>query len=368
MPQIHILTGQRPRIRGFNDFFPLFKWATLFKKNGIAFRYFYNHLDSKILEGDLLIVDFRYLQWVESGKIKIDGIQPNKGDDFFIYFLENARRAGMKIVLFDTNDGGGSNLFHITPYVDIHLKKQLYRDLTRYTQVQEYNFMPWLPAGKGLLETKKRSFTPLNESELHKLRVGWNIGLCDYRHMPLEKWLPVSKSFLLPGVYHKLQFREPQTGRDILIAYRGASNILSGYDYQRNLLIDIIQKLPFEGIRTGGKVPFSEYQRELNNARFGISPFGWGEICYRDFEIILNGALLIKPSLDHLKTFPEILVPYETYLPCKWDFSDIQDLLQNYTQETEAYNIIAREAQRRFLKAQTDGLHFVNHFKEAILN
>ena len=31
-----------------------------------------------------------------------------------------------------------------------------------------------------------------------------------------------------------------------------------------------------------------------------ISPFGWGEICFRDFESIILGKLLIKPNCDHI--------------------------------------------------------------------
>ena len=31
-----------------------------------------------------------------------------------------------------------------------------------------------------------------------------------------------------------------------------------------------------------------------------LSPFGWGEICYRDFEAALNGMLLIKPDMNTL--------------------------------------------------------------------
>ena len=31
-----------------------------------------------------------------------------------------------------------------------------------------------------------------------------------------------------------------------------------------------------------------------------MSPFGFGEICYRDFEAMLNGACLIKPDVSHL--------------------------------------------------------------------
>ena len=55
------------------------------------------------------------------------------------------------------------------------------------------------------------------------------------------------------------------------------------------------------------------------------SPFGLGEICYRDFEILFSGCLMIKPDMKHIKTWPNIYIPMETYIPCRWDFSDLEE-------------------------------------------
>ena len=41
----------------------------------------------------------------------------------------------------------------------------------------------------------------------------------------------------------------------------------------------------------------------MSSAKFGLSPFGWGEIGARDFEIFINGSLLIKPDMSHLETY-----------------------------------------------------------------
>ena len=53
-----------------------------------------------------------------------------------------------------------------------------------------------------------------------------------------------------------------------------------------------------------------------------LSPFGYGEICFRDFEAVLSGALLLKPDCGHLETWPDIYGE-GTYVPLDWMASDL---------------------------------------------
>lgn len=53
-------------------------------------------------------------------------------------------------------------------------------------------------------------------------------------------------------------------------------------------------------------VPAKQYYREIRDSKICVSPFGYGEICYRDFEAAALGCLLIKPAMDHLRTEPDI--------------------------------------------------------------
>jgi hypothetical protein len=56
-----------------------------------------------------------------------------------------------------------------------------------------------------------------------------------------------------------------------------------------------------------------------------LSPFGWGEVCFRDFEAILHGAALAKPSMDHVETWPDVYRPGETFVALRWDAKDLTD-------------------------------------------
>lgn len=37
------------------------------------------------------------------------------------------------------------------------------------------------------------------------------------------------------------------------------------------------------------------------------------------------GSVLIRPDVSHIDTLPNIYVPNETYIPCKHDFSDVNE-------------------------------------------
>jgi spore germination protein YaaH len=81
-----------------------------------------------------------------------------------------------------------------------------------------------------------------------------------------------------------------------------------------------------------------EYYQEMRNSRICVSPFGFGEICWRDFETVLCGALLIKPDMSHVETAPNIFVANKTYVPVKWDFSDLESVVAR---------VLHNEAERR---------------------
>jgi len=79
---------------------------------------------------------------------------------------------------------------------------------------------------------------------------------------------------------------------------------------------------------------------ELQRSKACFSPFGYGELCWRDIEAIAAGAVLIKPDMSHLRTEPDLYRDGETYIACRWDFSDLADKLSE---------ILADEERRRCL-------------------
>ncbi len=75
-----------------------------------------------------------------------------------------------------------------------------------------------------------------------------------------------------------------------------------------------------------------------------FSPFGYGEVCWRDYEAVACGAVLLKPDMGHIETDPDIFVPWETYVPVSWDLSDLQETLHRVLSDNALRATIARTA------------------------
>lgn len=76
------------------------------------------------------------------------------------------------------------------------------------------------------------------------------------------------------------------------------------------------------------KRPFPEFAEVMRRSKCTLSPYGMGEVCFRDFEIIQFGSVMIKPDMSNVITHPNIYIPYETYIPCALDWSDLAEKIQ----------------------------------------
>ena len=97
------------------------------------------------------------------------------------------------------------------------------------------------------------------------------------------------------------------------------------------------------------KIDFESYLQEIATSKIVISPYGWGEICSRDFEAFIEGALLLKPDMSHMTTYPNWYVANETYVPTKWDFSDFKEKILEMISSDKRRIQITENAQATFL-------------------
>ena len=56
-----------------------------------------------------------------------------------------------------------------------------------------------------------------------------------------------------------------------------------------------------------------------------LSPFGMGEICFRDFECMQFGTIIVKPDVSRLDTIPNIYEDDETYIAVNYDWSNLNE-------------------------------------------
>jgi hypothetical protein len=84
-----------------------------------------------------------------------------------------------------------------------------------------------------------------------------------------------------------------------------------------------------------------------------LSPFGMGEVCFRDFEIIQFGSIMIKPNMEKVITYPNIYIPYETYVPCNADWSNLNEQIQYVLDNYNECKDIAENARQIMKKSFT---------------
>lgn len=361
MININIITPSLPFMRGFSDFYPLLKWEKKFKQRNIIFKFTNNLLDH-FANSDIIIIDYRLL--------KLMGDRKEYDRKFIIDKLISIRKIS-KVVLFDTGDGTGSRCFWLTPYVDVHLKKQVFIDKERYTNSTLLNnYMNWVP--NSILEdvySKDTSYISCRKNDLEKIKVGWNIGLSDFRNLPLNKYLPFNKSILPNYIFKKSVFSQPNEEREYLVSYRGGVHSKKHYGYQRDKIYQILNLLSKDNkrIRTGGKISYNKFIKEMIQSRCVVSPFGWGEICYRDFEAIISGAILIKPDMSHIETYPNIYTNNKTYISVNWNLDDLIEKLQGIDKNYKSLKKIVYNSQEIFKNHQDSFELFYKHFNNIII-
>ena len=88
-------------------------------------------------------------------------------------------------------------------------------------------------------------------------------------------------------------------------------------------------------------LPNEAYKQIIQKSKIVISPWGMGEWNYRDFHAMYQKCVLIKPDSSHVKCYPvDIFKSNERYIPCKLDFSDLQEKVLNVLENYHFYDSI----------------------------
>lgn len=111
---------------------------------------------------------------------------------------------------------------------------------------------------------------------------------------------------------------------------------------------DLIQKLEtiknYKIISYVGRLPKDDYVDLLKHSKIVISPWGAGEWCWRDYEAIYSGAVLIKPDTDFVHAAPNLYQTNTFYVACKADFSDLQDKIAHVVNNYEKFTDMRKRA------------------------
>lgn len=195
----------------------------------------------------------------------------------------------------------------VEPFVDHYVKKSLLRDRAQYLRP---------PLGHtNLSDHYGNTYGVDNPAAI------WSIP------QAIVPRLMVGPSFATGrALIGRFEQQAPSFGTDrpIDLHARIATAGLPWYALMRGQAAEAVDRIT--GIeKTSGMIAKDLYMAELGRSKICFSPFGYGEICWRDFEAIAMGAVLLKPSMEHIESDPDIYVADETYVPVRWDFADLGD-------------------------------------------
>lgn len=347
------LIGSKLRLLN-TDWYPVFLNQTRIESMGYKIRFF-NIFDlPKHKLSDTVIIDIR----VKKNLVNKSYVTQDEKKDIIIKFLNHVKEMTKSLILFDNSDSS-SILFYRLPYVDFYYKKQLLKDKSLYENelfgnklfTDYYNKKYNISEGDySHSESSQNDKSHIYSKNKHKIGISWNILLAvnNFQSNLSKIEYMVRKNF-------SLKYGEVDGDKKYIIS----GNFFKDYrktiiSFQRKKMHEFLSNHKLAKNFSLGIVPKKEYRKNMFESKFVVSPFGWGEICYRDYEVFMAGAALIKPDMSHLETWPNLYIPNETYFPISWDIEKWND---------EFNNILCNEAKRKKI-AETGQKKFKNLWSE----
>ncbi len=272
-----------------------------------------------------------------------------------------AAHIDLKILFIDPWDQVSSRFFGVLPYVDRMLKYQCLKDVQQYAQslhggtvITDYLVKE---CGYDLGDWHVGSKIPAGYE--HRIDAAWNV-------VTAKRFERVLTKSLLWRLQHN-QLRRFQKDIDVFchVSY-DSIHTSNWYTSYRKMAVKAVEALDNKyQLAVSGEHPekrtvsTKQYMNEIERSRIVVAPFGWGETTWRDYEAICHNCLLLKPSIDHISTTPNIYHPFQTYVPLQWDFSDLEEKCDYYLHNPdEAAQIITNA--RRVLERYYQKSEFVN--------
>jgi len=362
MKKVHILGNYNACLR--RHYHPLRTFQKELRDEGIDIDFFSSPEHREIAECDVLML------FEQSHR---DILPISKKDDRHAVtdYYEKFFTRFDRVIWFDDQDCSGRLRSYYFPLVDKYLKAQHLIDMSYYTKDHLIGSLNRDFAHEMYGVSDKNYFkAPISEDETNKIDVGWSLAMLNWPSFTSEnRFLREVRAHWNPN--YMIRMTKPELAKRTLISLRGSlwENLPTVCWWRKNTFDRVNSLLAAQSqyqSSPSGRVNKREYYDELRRSLVTPSPFGNGEICYRDFECFFSGSLLFKANMDHLVTWPNLFVDGVTYISHKWDFSDFDEKFEDILSHPGKYEDVAKEGQRRFAEALSDGKGFVSHFVSMI--
>ena len=345
------------------NWFPVWFFKNILKKNGINVRFLNTfNLDINKLS-NIVGVDHKVVYDL-ANKYNLKGNLHRK-NKFFLSFLKKLKKKVDLLCLFDNKDSTDIQQ-EFLPTVDYYFKKQCYKDLPDYSKkfYLKRIFTDFYARNYeiDISDENLYSFDDVLKFK-QKIKLSWNFAYKDYRHSNSLNRLVLGFN---RGISPK--FFAPNNNRELLLSANFSVKSVNELLYfQRKMLLEILeQNFKSKKQISLGKVPKSQYLKNMRISKTVVSPFGWGEICYRDFETFIAGAALIKPNINHIITWPDLFIENETYIPISWKIENWEKEFCKILSDDETLLKVAQKGQNVYknIWSKEGQDSFVDHFKE----
>jgi len=214
----------------------------------------------------------------------------------------------------------------VDPYIDLYIKKQTFTDFSDYNNptVGDTNLSDYY-AKRHQIDLPHMTFSAPPGFE-NKMRLSPNF-------------------YFSPQMVDLFMGDFPaDNNRQIDLHARIASKGDAWYQAMRGESVEAVKNLSGLKIAFEGRVKRHKFFSELRSSKVVFSPFGYGEVCWRDYEAYATGALLIKPNMNHLKTSDDSFINDQTYIAVNWDLSDFEEKVNLFLKDKDRREKIARNA------------------------
>ncbi len=255
------------------------------------------------------------------------------------------------LLYYDGDDDAGVAWPEVAGRCALVVKNQLYRDRSWYTRefIGKCNLTDHVARVHGISfadDPYPRS-RPLPHAALERLWLGWNLGCSSTVRRFVSTDAPAGQRL-----------------HDVILR----ADVPTGWVAPlRRPAVEALERLSsrLRVILPDRRVDHATYRAEMLASRICLSPFGNGEVCHRDFEAVLAGCLLVKPDMSHLETRPDVFRAGETCATVRWDWSDLEQVVERHLADPVATERIVRAA-RRELEHHLSGDGVVANFGEQL--
>ncbi len=318
---------------------PLLKYKDFLSFHDLKFEYKDLNIDS-IVECEFIFLESKHaVLYSKKKRINITNL------------IKTLKAKTNKLIVFDTSDSTEIELPEIIPFVYKYCKAQKLKNFENYKK-SFYGgriFTDFVYNKYNVKDRTPRYSKKLSESDQKKICIFWNSSINNFGFdriitSTLYKIFKNKKFLKLPtSGYAPERLRKKFMSTNFNVDYSRES--VAWHRKNIHKLLDINNLV---------RKNFFLYFNDLLNTQFVLSPFGWGEINYRDYEAFLSGSVLIKPDMDHLDTWPNFYKKGKFYIDYKWDCSDLIEKIDDIKINYKKYIKYAIDAQKFYLETIND--------------